>query len=130
MLKAAPDDLITITSNIRISSTAKNGIVLIISETSSGETNINDELIQAIAKSHYWNDLLLSGKCKSVTEIQKRENLKSDAYVKKILNLKFLAPDIIEAILNGTQPPDLNVQKLCSIKTLDWHEQRKLLSLN
>ncbi|MDD3012354.1 MAG: hypothetical protein PHC34_01460, partial [Candidatus Gastranaerophilales bacterium] len=60
--------------------------------------------------------------------IQKIENFSSDRYIKKILNLRFLAPDIVEAILNGTQPRDFNVQKLCEVNTPDWEEQKKILN--
>lgn len=126
-LKSEPHDLIIISRDIRISSTSRNGSVLIITDSINEEASIKEELVQAFSKSFYWNDLLISGKCKSATDIQKRENLKSNSYVKKIINLRFLAPDIIEAILNGTQPPDLTLQQLFSIKTLDWSEQRKLL---
>jgi hypothetical protein len=36
-----------------------------------------------------------------------------------------LAPDIIESILSGCQPPDLSVQKLLKSMPIDWAEQRK-----
>jgi len=48
--------------------------------------------------------------------------------IKEVLRLKFLAPDIVETILNGTQPKDLTADKLRKIKTLDWQEQKKQLN--
>lgn len=126
-LKFEPSETIVITKDIRISATSKNGGVLIITDSKLQKRHVNDQLVKAVAKSFYWNNLLLFGEVKSITEIQSRENLQSNTYVKSILKLRFLAPDIIEAILNGTQPRDLNVQKLCSIKTLNWQEQKVLL---
>jgi hypothetical protein len=52
------------------------------------------------------------------------ENLKTNTYVKNILRLRFLAPEIIEDILKGTQPRDLTVEKLFKIKSLDWGKQK------
>jgi len=57
------------------------------------------------------------------------EKLSDNTYVKDILRLRFLAPDIVEQILNGTQPSDMSVQKLLKVNTLDWKEQRKLLNI-
>ena len=36
-----------------------------------------------------------------------------------------LAPDICEAILQGTQPPDLSLKKLLRGLPLSWQEQRQ-----
>lgn len=127
--KGEPKEHIVITKNIRLSSTASNGSVLIISDNEAVRSNPNPQLIKAIAKSFYWNELLLSGKAKSTTDIQKMENHKDPSYIKKILKLRFLAPDIIESILNGTQRQDLNIQQLFTIKSLDWVEQKLILKI-
>jgi site-specific DNA recombinase len=127
-LKNETESPILITKNIKISSTANNGSILIISDSKRQESNINPLLIKAIAKSFSWNKLLLSGEVKSSTDIQKRENLKTNTYVKYILRLRFLAPDIVESILNGTQPKDMTIEKLFKVNTLDWAEQRKVLN--
>lgn len=72
---------------------------------------------------------MLSGEAKSSIDIQKMEDLSNNKNIKGNLRLRFLAPDIVERILNGTQPLDMNVQKLIAINTLDWNEQRKILSM-
>jgi hypothetical protein len=49
--------------------------------------------------------------------------------VSRILPLAFLAPDIVEAILNGRQPVDLTayrLKRLCDLPHL-WSEQRHIL---
>jgi len=46
-------------------------------------------------------------------------------YVDKVLRCAFLAPDIVEAILDGRQPPDLSFAKLISNLPLDWAQQRE-----
>ena len=60
-------------------------------------------------------------------EIAKKEAIASDRYVMRLLNLRFLAPDIIERILKGTQPKGLTVEKLTNINTPIWSEQRSIL---
>ena len=51
------------------------------------------------------------------------------SYVSRVVNLAFLAPDIIESIIAGYQPADLNVEKLTkqSNLPLGWNQQRHLL---
>lgn len=128
-IKEESENPINITTNIRISSTARNGSVLILSESAEQEVQIDPQLVKAIVKSHHWNKQILSGELKNSIEIKEKENLKSKTYVNSVIDLRFLAPEIIEQILNGTQPKDLTVQKLFNIKTLDWAEQKKLLCI-
>jgi len=46
--------------------------------------------------------------------------------------LAFLAPDIVEAILDGTQPVDLTAETLSRLPDLpvSWADQRALLGFN
>jgi len=132
--KQLPEDLkneskepIFITKEIRISQTSRNGSVLIITDSEKPEVNVNSQLIKAIARSHYWNNLLISGEAKNNIDIQKMTKFGSKTYIKNILELRFLATDIVECILNGTQPRDLTVEKLFNIRTLNWDEQRRIL---
>jgi site-specific DNA recombinase len=62
-------------------------------------------------------------------EIAEQENL-STSYVIRYFRLAFLAPDIVEAIVEGRQPPGISVRKLTNNKKLpsDWAEQRRLLN--
>ncbi len=47
----------------------------------------------------------------------------------RTLPLTFLAPDIVEAILDGRQPPELTAARLKRIKELplSWRRQREIL---
>ena len=119
---------ITLTKDIKITSTANNGSILILTDSDTQQPEINSILVKAIVKSYLWNKQLLSGEVKNGAEIQQRENLKFYAYVANILDLRFLAPDIVESILNGIQPRDLTIKDLFNVKTLDWDKQRKVLN--
>jgi DNA invertase Pin-like site-specific DNA recombinase len=87
-------------------------------------------LITAIVRAHGWLDDLMNGRAQSLREIALRENL-HERYVRRILELTFLAPDITEVILDGRQPADLMLQEIVpdGALPLDWASQRKLLRL-
>ncbi|WP_246337306.1 hypothetical protein [Azospirillum oleiclasticum] len=53
----------------------------------------------------------------------------SDRYVGHLLPLAFLAPDIVEAIVAGRQPPGLTAESLIKRTDLplDWDRQREAL---
>jgi len=84
-------------------------------------------LIRAIAKAHAWARQLVSGEVVSITEIARR-NGTSRSRAGTILTLAFLAPDIVEAILEGRQPPEVNLERLTSTGGVphSWDEQRRL----
>lgn len=81
-------------------------------------------LVMAIVRGHIWRDLLESGKAKSIAEIA-RANKVDGSYVSRILDLTLLAPDIIEAILDGKEPSGLSLARLTKRQIpLLWGEQR------
>ena len=56
----------------------------------------------------------------------------SRSYFTRALRLVYLAPDIVQSILSGTQPPELTARKLKSASRLplNWVEQRALLGFD
>jgi hypothetical protein len=62
--------------------------------------------------------------------LAKRQGV-SPSYFTRLVRLSYLAPDIIQAILDGRQPHDLTANKLLahSRLPLGWHDQRTALSL-
>jgi hypothetical protein len=72
----------------------------------------NDSLIKAIVRCHYWHKMLETGKAKNISDLQRQEGLKDRKYIRQVLSLKFLPPEITENILNGTQDRDTSVQQL------------------
>ena len=54
-------------------------------------------------------------------------------YISRLLRLPSLAPDIITAIINGKNPPQLTAKKLMRLALempVDWSDQRKLLGFH
>ncbi|MDX1485587.1 MAG: recombinase family protein [Alphaproteobacteria bacterium] len=85
-------------------------------------------LIKAIVQANDWLEQLMSGKAATLRELADRDEL-PERYLRRLLELAFLAPDITESILNGHQPEDLTLKHLtCHIKLpLAWDRQRMLL---
>jgi hypothetical protein len=108
---------------------ARRGVEMKLVLPGRGTTGTVDKtLIQAVAKAHVWFDELLRGGAASVKEIANREGI-DPGDVRRDLRLAFLAPDIVEAILEGHQPPHLTADRLRRrvILPLDWASQRRIL---
>ncbi len=91
------------------------------------KTNPDPVLIKAIVRSHQWFEMLKNRKALSITEIAQAEKLPR-TYVGSVIPFALLAPDITEAILEGTQPIDLNLDRLINLSLpIDWAEQRSVL---
>ena len=85
-------------------------------------------LIKAIARGRAWFEELISGRARSLQELAKRDGI-SRRYIRRLIGLAFLSPELIEAILQGRQPVALTATRLTELDLpLDWTEQQKLLA--
>jgi hypothetical protein len=116
---------ITLTRNVKLAQ-SRDGSKVIAGSIADG---CNMKLIKSITKSFLWHEQIIKGEVESLVQIQKREKMKSMAYIHKIMRLRFLAPDILELILKGIQPADWMVEKLFKVTSLDWQIQRQQLGL-
>jgi DNA invertase Pin-like site-specific DNA recombinase len=91
-------------------------------------SKVDPALIKAIARAHGWFDDLVSGRAASIVEMAARDGFVSQ-YVGRLLPLAFLAPEIVEAIIEGRQPVDLTAETLtnCVDLPLDWTAQKRVL---
>jgi site-specific DNA recombinase len=78
------------------------------------------------SSAHPWPEKIIRGELTGLRSIAQLTSL-DEHYAGRILNCSFLAPDIVEAILDGRQPADLSVQKLLRSLPLIWAEQRQRL---
>jgi len=119
------EDPITITVPVRISRSGRPGKMLISEfDLDHSRPQINPSMVRAIVRAHRWNQQVRAGR--SISEIAKQESLHR-SYIGQVLPLAFLAPDIVEAIFEGRQPPDLKVEHLLSALPVDWQAQRHSL---
>jgi hypothetical protein len=88
---------------------------------------IDSTLIKALARTYRWKKMLDEGRYGTVTELAAGERL-DRGYLGKILMLTLLAPDIVEAIMDGRQSAELGVHVLRQGFPVEWGEQRVRLS--
>jgi hypothetical protein len=83
----------------------------------------DETLVRALVRAHRWRRRIESGQAKSITDLAEQEGV-TDAYVCRLLPLTCLAPDLVEAILDGRQPKGLKLAEVLGDGPLVWEEQR------
>lgn len=106
-------------------STIANGEKIIVGQFVEPKKRPNAELIKILNQAYTWHLEIINGA--STQDIAKRDKV-CVQYVRRILNLSFLSPKIVRAILNGTQPADCTLKKLLSIKSPNLQEQEQLFT--
>ncbi len=89
-------------------------------------SNLNMPIIRSLARAHRWQRLLEDGTYTGMPELAKKEKI-SKSYVSRTLRLTLLAPDIVEAILDGRQPQSLLLDELERGFPIEWELQRRML---
>jgi site-specific DNA recombinase len=128
LLQASLDDEATetfsLTSNIRVTRTGRAVRLVHTSGVKVGGAAANPTLINLLVKAHRWWGELRLGKITAAELAQREGVIKS--YVSRVVRLAFLAPDVVEAILAGSQLASVDGR---SLKTTDavpmsWIDQR------
>ena len=88
---------------------------------------MDDTLIKALARAFRWKRMLDSGEFTTITELAKHEKI-APSYMTRVIRLTLLAPDIIEAILDGRQGPKVTMKRLLDPFPADWEQQRAMFT--
>src|SRR3954454_10123350 len=81
--------------------------------------NVDNVLVKALARGYRWRKLLDNGTCSTIKEIAAKE--RGDvSYIADVLRLTLLAPDVVELILDGRQPPGWQLHRLRKSFPDDW----------
>ena len=84
----------------------------------------DNTLIKALARAFRWKRMLESGEFATIAELAEREGI-APSYMTRVLRLTLLAPDIIDAILDGKQGPGLTLARLMDGFPEEWEGQRQ-----
>ncbi len=89
---------------------------------------VDPALVKAVARGRLWFDQIATGAGQSIAALAAQKGV-TPRYVSRLLPLAFLAPDIVERILDGRQPIDLTAEALTRSDSLPfaWSAQRRLL---
>ncbi len=83
----------------------------------------DDTLVRALARAHRWQRMLDRGDYGTIRDIEKAEGV-TNSYVSRVLKLNLLAPDIVEAILDGGQSRTLQLERIAYALPTVWAKQR------
>jgi hypothetical protein len=89
------------------------------------QSRTNRSLAVMVARAHRWQALLESGRSASIPELALDVGV-DNSYLSRMPRLTPLAPDFIEAILDGTESNGLSLEKLYRLRP-EWKEQRRVL---
>jgi site-specific DNA recombinase len=103
---------------------------LIVGDHNRSAATVDLPLLKAVARAHRWFDEISTGGANSLAEIAAREGL-AVRYVGRVIRLAFLAPDIVESIVQGRQPAGLTAEALTRHieLPLDWRSQKAALDI-
>jgi hypothetical protein len=79
-------------------------------------------LTKAVARAFRWRRMLEAGRFATINELAAAEKINS-SYVSRVLRLTLLAPDIVEAILDGRQPDGMTLPALMKPFPAEWVSQ-------
>ena len=117
----------TVIKDIKIA-VVDNGSKIIIGTNAQSVSKQEESLIRIILNAYKWNKMLTNGQVRNAMDIAKKENIHY-SYLKKILKLSYLSPNITKTILNGAQPRDLTVGKLFECDMESWAKQEQFLGI-
>ena len=86
---------------------------------------VDNAMVKAIARAHRWRRLLESGEYGSITDLAAAEKI-NQSYVCRVLRLTLLAPDVVEAILDGRHTAEMTLATMMEPFPVGWQEQRLL----
>ncbi len=82
----------------------------------------DNTVVKALARAFRWKRMLESGEFATITELAEREGI-APSYMTRVMRLTLLAPGIIEAILEGTQGPEVTLVRVLGPLPVEWTGQ-------
>ncbi|MFB2532677.1 hypothetical protein ACEYYA_10950 [Paracoccus sp. p3-h83] len=89
----------------------------------------DNTLIKALARAFRWKRLLETGQFATIAELAEHEGIAAP-YLTRTMRLAQLAPDVVEAILDGRQPRHLTLEALRQPLPEAWDAQKQMLAVD
>ena len=83
---------------------------------------LDNALLKALARGFRWRRLMETGDLSTIQEIAEAENI-NPSYVSRVLRMTLLAPEMVEAILDGRQPKGVTLPGLLEPFPMEWTQQ-------
>ncbi len=117
----------TITVHIPLTLRKRGGRKLVVTPDGTDwapRPRVDNAMVKALARAFRWRKMLDTGAHATLEDLA-RATGPAPSYVSRVLRLTMLAPDIVEAILDGRQPAELQLDDLQAGFPLEWEEQRR-----
>jgi hypothetical protein len=83
---------------------------------------VDNAMVKALARAFRWRKMLDTGARGTLEDLARAKGV-APSYVSGIMRLTLLAPEIVEAILDGRQRSDLQLDNLLEGFPLEWSQQ-------
>ncbi len=131
LLLIAPTSQVTTNPAITIAASLRRSgrAVRLIQDGSSKSTEgkPQEHLLKLLHRARAWWQMMIDRKY-TISALAREQRVTS-SYASRVVRLNFLAPKVVESIVAGTQPIDLDAKKLLSLSDLpiSWSEQEAAL---
>jgi hypothetical protein len=128
MITISDNDTITVTIPLQVRHRGGRKLIVApnIAAVSTTPAAPDHALLKALVRAHRWRRMLERDQFGSVAELATAEKV-NHSYVCRLLRLNLLAPDIVQAILDGNQNQDLELKDLTKPFPVEWGAQREAL---
>jgi hypothetical protein len=112
----------TITVHIPLTFRKRGGRKLVVTPDGAAwapRPRVDNAMVKAVARAFRWRKLLDEGVHGTLEDLARAKGV-APSYVSRVLRLTLLAPEIVEAILDGRQPAAMQLDDLLEGFPLEW----------
>jgi hypothetical protein len=117
----------TITVHIPLTFRKRGGRKLVVTPDGAEwapRPRVDNAMVKALARAFRWRKMLDTGAYGTLEDLAKAKGIRK-TYVSQVLRLTLLAPELVEAILDGRQPVGLQLEGLLAGFPVDWERQQR-----
>ena len=117
----------TITVHIPLTFRKRGGRKLVVTPDGAEwapRPRVDNAMVKALARAFRWRRMLDDGMHATLEDMARAKGVNA-TYVSRVLRLTLLAPDIVEAILDGRQPAEMHLEGLQTGFALEWERQHR-----
>ncbi|MDO6588303.1 hypothetical protein Q4543_22680 [Salipiger sp. 1_MG-2023] len=89
----------------------------------------DNTLVKALSRAFRWKRMLETSEFATIAELAECERI-APSYMTRVLRLTLLAPDIVEAILDGTHGPEMTLARFLEPFPVVWSDQHASFDLS
>jgi hypothetical protein len=122
----------TITVHIPLTFRKRGGRKLVVTPDGAQWTpraRVDNAMVKALARAFRWRKMLDEGVHATIDDLATSKRI-AKTYVSQVLRLTLLAPEIVDAILDGRQPVELQLDDLLVGFPVEWEGQRRSLGIH